>query len=97
MIAPTRRLGPYFVPCQSLSSASGRSILNLSNPSSQHHHEQSSRRFGTCPLHAFTIYGVALCLWQLRRYASLAEAATAARAALDSGRALARFKAFSAG
>jgi len=43
------------------------------------------------------IYGAALCLWHLRRYASLAEVATAARAALDSGRALARFKAFSAG
>ncbi len=42
------------------------------------------------------IYGATLCLWQLRRYASLAAAATAVREALDSGWALARFKAFSA-
>ncbi len=37
------------------------------------------------------IYGAALCLWQLRRYASLADAAAAVRAVLDSGKALAHF------
>jgi anthranilate phosphoribosyltransferase len=38
------------------------------------------------------VYGAALCLWHLRRYATLAEAAEAARAALDSGQALACFQ-----
>jgi len=39
------------------------------------------------------IYSAALCLWQAQRYSSLAEAAAAARAVLDDGRALARFRA----
>jgi anthranilate phosphoribosyltransferase len=36
------------------------------------------------------VYGAALCLWHLKRYDSLADAADAVRAVLDSGRALDR-------
>jgi len=39
------------------------------------------------------IYGAALCLWHLGRHETLARAAAAARAALDDGTALARFRA----
>lgn len=38
------------------------------------------------------VYGAALCLWHLRRQATLADAANTARAALDSGQALAHFQ-----
>lgn len=39
------------------------------------------------------VYAAALCLWHLRRYATLAAAADKVRKVLDSGAALARFKA----
>jgi len=39
------------------------------------------------------VYAGALCLWHLRRYATLAQAADAVRQVLDQGAALARFKA----
>lgn len=39
------------------------------------------------------VYGGALCLWHLKRQASLSEAAQEVRGALDSGKALERFKA----
>jgi len=39
------------------------------------------------------VYGAALCLWHVGRFGTLGEAADAAREALDSGRALARFEA----
>lgn len=39
------------------------------------------------------VYGAALCLWQRRRYHSLAAAAAAVREVLDSGKAQARFNA----
>ena len=39
------------------------------------------------------VYAAALCLWHLRRYDTLAAAADKVRKVLDSGEALARFKA----
>ena len=44
---------------------------------------------GSGPTRDCLVYGAALCLWHLKRHGSLKDAAAAARAALDSGRALA--------
>lgn len=44
------------------------------------------------PTRESLVFGAALCLWHLRRCPSLNEGAQAARAALDSGAALARFE-----
>ena len=47
---------------------------------------------GSGPTRDCLVYGAALCLWHLKRHASLKDAAAAARAALDSGRALAHLE-----
>ena len=47
----------------------------------------------TGPARDSLIYGAAICLWHLKRYPSLADAAHAVREVIDSGEPLARFRA----